>query len=70
MQAIRRDFLPSDLEPVLDENGVDGTIAVQADQSLHETRFLLNLAKEYDIVKRVVGCIALKSDDLEEQLVR
>jgi len=33
MQAIRRDFLPDDLQPVLANHGMDGCVAVQADQS-------------------------------------
>ena len=43
MRAIRRDFLPADLEPVLAANHIDGCIAVQADQSEAETGFLLDL---------------------------
>ena len=39
--------LPSkDLKPNLDENGIDGCIAVQADQSENENEFLLNLAEK------------------------
>ena len=33
MEVIRKDFLPNDLKPILQENGVDGCIAVQADQT-------------------------------------
>ena len=40
MSIIRKNFLPKDLEPILIENGVDGCIAVQADQSELETQFL------------------------------
>ena len=41
MAVIRRDFLPADLEPILQANGIDGCVAVQADQSEAETQFLL-----------------------------
>ena len=41
MSIIRKDFLPNDLKTILNENGVDGCIAVQADQSEIETQFLL-----------------------------
>ncbi|MCV9386838.1 amidohydrolase family protein [Reichenbachiella ulvae] len=68
MQVIRRDFLPADLAPLLEEKGVDGCVAVQADQSLDETRFLLNLAEENDWIKAVVGWFDLKAEDLEAQL--
>ena len=40
MRAIRRDFLPGDLKGALTANGIDGCVAVQADQSDNETRFL------------------------------
>lgn len=68
MQVIRRDFLPADLAPLLEEKGVDGCVAVQADQSLDETRFLLDLAEENDWIKAVVGWFDLKAEDLEAQL--
>ena len=41
MVAIRRDFLPEDLEPQLERNEFQGSIAVPARQSLEETRWLL-----------------------------
>ena len=44
MEVIRKDFLPNDLKPILQENGVDGCIAVQADQTEMETEFLLECA--------------------------
>ena len=44
MQAIRRDFLPGDVRGLLEANRLGGSIAVQADQSDAETRFLLALA--------------------------
>src|SRR5687767_10495113 len=38
---LRRDFLPEDLEPLLKKNGLDACVAVQARQTLEETRWLL-----------------------------
>jgi L-fuconolactonase len=70
MSAIRRDFMPSDLGPILAANGVDGCIAVQADQTLAETRFLLDIATKHDFVKGVVGWIDLRSFILGEVLER
>lgn len=55
MSVIRKDFLPSDLMPLLAENNIDGTVAVQADQSEKETEFLLSLAEENNFIKAVVG---------------
>src|SRR5689334_16325602 len=68
MRALRRDFLPADLEPVLAANGVDGCIAVQAPQTLAETRFLLDLAKAHPWIRGVVGWVDLQSADVDAQL--
>lgn len=68
MSVIRRDFLPGHLEGVLKENQIDGTIAVQVDQTISETNFLLDLAEENDFILGVVGWVDLKSKDLEHQL--
>ncbi|MEO9475779.1 MAG: amidohydrolase family protein [Cyclobacteriaceae bacterium] len=68
MQVLRSDFLPEDLLPSLQKNELDGCVAVQADQSEEETKFLLKLASENPFIKGVVGWIDLKSDNLSEQL--
>lgn len=65
---IRRDFLPPDLGPLLAAAGLDGSIAVQARQSLEENRFLLDLADRHPLVKGVVGWVDLRSPRVEEQL--
>lgn len=68
MSVIQRSFYPEDLQPTLQQNGIDACIAVQADQSLSETRFLLDLATKNDFVKAVVGWIDLQADAIDEQL--
>jgi len=68
MDAIKRDFLPLDLEPNLVKNGYDGSIAIQADQSEEETMFLLNLAEEHRFIKGVVGWVDLKDRQVSERL--
>jgi L-fuconolactonase len=68
MATLRRDFLPADLEPELRANGVDGCVAVQADQSEVETEFLLHLADAYDFVLGVVGWVDLRATNLAERL--
>jgi L-fucono-1,5-lactonase len=57
--ALRRRFGPEDLEPLLREHGVDGTVVVQARSSLDETRALLELAESTQFVLGVVGWIDL-----------
>jgi L-fuconolactonase len=61
--AIRRSFGPDDLEPLLREHGIDGTVLVQARASLDETRWLLELADTVPFVRGVVGWIDLTDPD-------
>lgn len=70
MGAIRRDFLPHDLAPVLKAHGMDGCVTVQADQSAAENDFLLALAAEHDWIKGVVGWVDFQAADITEQLAR
>jgi L-fuconolactonase len=68
MAVLKRDFLPRDLRPVLAADVFDGSIAVQAQQSVDETRWLLALAKENSFIKGVVGWVDLCSPALRDQL--
>lgn len=65
---IKRDFLPGDAEPLFKACGMDGCIAVQARQSLEETRWLLQLADTFSSVKGVVGWVDLCSPAVADQL--
>src|SRR4029450_4618337 len=55
LHAIRRNFGPKDLEPLLVERGVDRSVVVQATSSTDETRYLLEIAARTDFVWGVVG---------------
>jgi L-fuconolactonase len=68
MPAIRRDFLPADLEAEIRAAGVDGAISVQARQSLDETRWLLELAHEHEFIRGVVGWAPLCEPAVREHL--
>ena len=68
MQILKRNFLPEDLARIIKENSIDGTIAVQADQSENETNFLLGLAEKNTWVSGVVGWVDLMAQDIEEKL--
>lgn len=68
MKAIQQDFLPSDLEPLLQQNGFEGCVAVQASQSEAETDFLVALAKENDFIKGVVGWVDLQAENIADRL--
>lgn len=68
MPAIRRDFLPADLKPLLDAAGFQGSVAVQARQTLEETAWLLELADANAHIAGVVGWVELCSPDVHGQL--
>jgi len=68
MPDLKRDFLPGDLRPILDANGFEGSIAVQARQDLDETLWLLELANQNDFIKGVVGWVNLCSQELPVML--
>jgi L-fuconolactonase len=67
---LHRDWLPGDLAPLLEAEGIDGSIAVEARPSLAESQSLLRLADEAPRMKGVVGWVDLRSpkvgDDLAE----
>jgi L-fuconolactonase len=63
MAALRRDFLPGDLMAAITSAGIDGTIAVQARQSLDETRWLLDLADATGAIRGVVGWAPIAGED-------
>jgi L-fuconolactonase len=65
---LMRNWLPPDLEPLLKGGGLDGCIAVQARQSLEESRWLLELAEHHSIIKGVVGWVDLRAPDVEADL--
>ncbi|TZF84931.1 amidohydrolase family protein [Pedobacter sp. BS3] len=68
MGVLRQDFLPEHLLPLLRQNGMDGCVAVQADQSEAENDFLLGLAAKHDFIKGVVGWVDLQADNVAERL--
>lgn len=68
MAAIRKDFLPSNLAPLLKQNGFDGCVVVQSDQSEMENAFQLQLAEENDFIKGIVGWVDLQHPHVEERL--
>jgi L-fuconolactonase len=63
MSALRRDFLPADLKAAMATAGIDGTVAVQARQTLDETRWLLDLADKTDAIRGVVGWAPIAGED-------
>jgi len=70
MKALRQDFMPEHLKPLLETNGIDGCMLVQVDQTLEENDFQLQNAANNDFVKGVVGWVDLQAADISEQLER
>ena len=68
MERLACDHLPADLETVARPVGVVGSVAVQARQSLAETRWLLSLAKKHPFIRGVVGWVDLRSERVADDL--
>lgn len=68
MERLARDYLPADLEAVATPEGVAGSVAVQARQSLAESRWLLDLARRHPFIRGVVGWVDLRSDHVADDL--
>jgi L-fuconolactonase len=70
MKALARDFLLEDLNAAVRDAGIDGTVAVQARQTLEETLWLLSLADESKIVRGVVGWAEISCESFPAELER
>jgi L-fuconolactonase len=68
LAMLRRDFLPEQPESELRKSGFQRSVAVQARQSLEETRWLLELANRSSSIRGVVGWVDLRSAELRAQL--
>ena len=68
MAVIQRSFTPADMEPLLHEAGIDGTVLVQVNQNLRENMVFTEAAEANPFIKGVVGWVDLLAADLEDQL--
>jgi L-fuconolactonase len=69
MKILQKDYLPEHLSLTLKRTGIDGCVAVQADQSELETHFLVELSKTHSIIKGVVGWVDLQNENIEDRLL-
>lgn len=67
---LNRAYAPSDLEPLLNANGIEGTVLVQAAPSINETEYMLGLADATPFIKGVVGWIDFERPDQRQELQR
>ena len=63
LEKLYRDFLPTELQPMLKAAGVERTILVQAATTVAETEYLLSLASKHDFIAGVVGWVDMDDPD-------
>lgn len=68
MQRLATDYLPPALEAAAAPVGIDGSVAVQARQTVEESRWLLELAAANPFIRGVVGWVDLRAPRVGEQL--
>ena len=68
MKVIRKNFGPEELSKEIKPLGIEGTIAVQADETEKETSYLLGLADKNEFIKAVVGWIDLRAGNAIERM--
>ncbi len=68
--ALARDWLPANLAQLQTRLGFDGSIAVQAQQTVAETEWLLSLADQDPRIRGVVGWVDLQHDRVEDDIAR
>lgn len=68
--ALARNHLLNQLEQATTAAGVDGTIVVQARQTLAESEWLLSLADESERIAGVVGWAPLVDPDVSDEIAR
>ena len=57
--VLKRNYLPNDMRPLLERNGIDKTVLVQAHESLDEARWLIDLAESGDFIAGAVVWVDL-----------
>jgi L-fuconolactonase len=65
---IRRNFMPEDLQPILERNSFDGSVVVQATTDPGEAAWLLDLAAKHPFIVGVVGWVDLTDPQLGKTL--
>jgi L-fuconolactonase len=68
MAVLRADYLPQQLEPLLKQHGITGSVVIQSAQSQQENVFQLKNAEKHDFIKGVVGWIDLQAENIEDNL--
>ncbi|WP_438351815.1 amidohydrolase family protein [Paenibacillus sp. FA6] len=70
LPVLYRDFMPTDLDPLLKKHNMDGSIIVQAAPTMEETDFILSIADQHSSILGVVGWLDLFGTDHRQQYER
>jgi len=68
LPEMNRDYLPSDILPQMQAQGMQYSVLIQADNSLAETAWMLDLAQSYPHIAGVVGWVDLAAPDVTTTL--
>lgn len=68
MSLLRRDFAPKELQKEIEALDFQGTIAVQAEETLAENYYLNNLAASNNFIKGIVGWMDLRDKYAAEKM--
>ena len=68
MKILRRNYLPTHLEPILAENNFAGTVTIQSDSSEAENQFQLKNASEHAFILGIVGWVDFMKDNIGDRL--
>ena len=68
MGPLQRDFLIQDLTDVLEESDIEGVITVQARQDIGRNSMAARFARSHDVVRGVVGWVALTDPKVDRDL--
>lgn len=68
LEAIRHDYAPADLRPLLEAEGIERSIFVQTLADLDETRWALEQARRHPFLAGVVGWVDLASPACDAQV--
>jgi len=66
--VLYRSRLPADVSPEMTRSGIDAAVLVQADGSVEEAYWLLELAGQFNYIQGVVGWVDLTAPDLPATL--
>ncbi|MGH2509816.1 MAG: amidohydrolase family protein [Ktedonobacteraceae bacterium] len=70
LPQMNRDYLPPDILPQMQALGMQYSVLIQADNSLDETAWMLELAQQYPHIAGVVGWIDLVAPAVTETVAR